>query len=79
MNRYHAEARISIHSLEGQLRVRLSDQVMEVSTEEVIALDYAIPHGIEAMKESAFLITISWIARKSARGSKECRKSPPRR
>jgi len=60
MNKHHVDARISIHVLEGKLRVRLPDQVIEIPTGELIALDYAIPHGIEALEESAFLITISW-------------------
>jgi quercetin dioxygenase-like cupin family protein len=29
MNKHHVDARISIHALEGRLRVRLSDQVVE--------------------------------------------------
>jgi len=60
MNKHHVDARISIHSLEGKLRVRLPDQMVEVPAGELIALDYAIPHSIEAPEESAFLITISW-------------------
>ncbi len=60
MNKHHVDARISIHSLEGKLRVRLPDQVVEVLTGELAAIDYAIPHSVEALEESAFLITISW-------------------
>jgi len=60
MNKHHVDARISIHALEGRLRVRLPDQMMELPAGELIALDYAIPHGVEALKESAFLITVSW-------------------
>jgi quercetin dioxygenase-like cupin family protein len=68
MNKHHVDARISIHALEGRLRVRLPDQVVEFAAGELIALDYAIPHGVEALEESAFLITISWPG-----GSKEQR------
>ena len=60
MNKHHVDARISIHVLEGKLRVRLADQVVEIAAGELIALDYAIPHDIKAPEESAFLITISW-------------------
>jgi quercetin dioxygenase-like cupin family protein len=60
MNKHHVDARISIHALEGRLRVRLPDQMMELPAGELIALDYAIPHGVEALEESAFLITVSW-------------------
>lgn len=60
MNKHHVDGRISIHSLEGRLRVRLPEETVEVRAGELIALDYAIPHDIEALEESAFLITISW-------------------
>jgi quercetin dioxygenase-like cupin family protein len=60
MNKHHVDARISIQALEGRLRVRLPDQMVELPAGELIALDYAIPHSVEALEESAFLITISW-------------------
>jgi len=60
MNKHHVDARISIQALEGRLRVRLPDQIVEVAAGALIALDYAIPHSVEALEESAFLITISW-------------------
>lgn len=60
MNKHHVDGRISVHALEGKIRLRLPDQTVEVSAGELIALDYAIPHEVEALEESAFLITISW-------------------
>jgi len=60
MNEHHVDARISLHALEGRIRVRMSGEVVEVSAGELIALDYAIPHDVEAPEESAFLLTISW-------------------
>ena len=60
MSRHHVDARISIHAIHGNLRLHLPDQVVEVSSGELFALDYAIPHEVEAIKESAFVLTISW-------------------
>jgi quercetin dioxygenase-like cupin family protein len=60
MNEHHVDARISLHALEGRIRVRMSGEIVEVSAGELIALDYAIPHDVEAPEESAFLLTISW-------------------
>jgi len=60
MNKHHIDARISIHALEGRIRVRMPDEVVEVSAGELVALDYAISHDVEALEESAFLLTISW-------------------
>ncbi len=60
MGTHHVDARISIHAIEGRIRVRLAEEILEVSSGELVALDYARPHDVEAIEESAFLISISW-------------------
>ncbi len=60
MKEHHADARISIHSLQGKIRIHLPDQKVELPAGELMALDHGIPHDVEAVEESAFLITISW-------------------
>src|SRR2546421_5666969 len=70
MHKHHVDARISIQALEGRLRVRLRDQVVEITAGGLITLDYAITHDIEAGAESAFFITTSL-----PRGAKEERQT----
>jgi quercetin dioxygenase-like cupin family protein len=60
MNEHHVDARISVHALEGRIRVQTPDEAVEVLAGELVVLDYAIPHDVEAIEESAFLLTISW-------------------
>lgn len=60
MSEHHVDARISIHALEGRIRVHLPDQKVDLAAAELMALEYGIPHDVEALEESAFLITISW-------------------
>jgi len=60
MSRHHVDGRISIHAVHGNLRLHLPEEVVEVSSGQLFALDYAIPHEVEAVRESAFLLTISW-------------------
>jgi quercetin dioxygenase-like cupin family protein len=60
MNEHHADARISIHSLQGNIRIHLPNQKVDLPAGELMALDYGIRHDVEALEESAFLITISW-------------------
>lgn len=60
MKEHHADARISIHSLQGSIRIHLPDQKVDLTAGELMALDYGIHHDVEALQESAFLITISW-------------------
>ncbi len=60
MKEHHADARISIHSLQGRIRVHLPDQSCELGAGELMCLESGIPHDVEALEESAFLITVSW-------------------
>ncbi len=60
MKEHRAEGRISIHTLLGHVRVTLPDQKIEVPAGQLMALDCGIPHDVKALKESAFLLTISW-------------------
>jgi quercetin dioxygenase-like cupin family protein len=60
MKEHRAEGRISIHTLVGHIRIMLPDQTVEVPAGELMVLDCGIPHDVEALKESAFLLTISW-------------------
>ena len=60
MNEHHVDGRFSMHVLQGRLRVRLPEDLIEVSGGELIAVDYGTNHEVEALEESAFLLTISW-------------------
>ena len=60
MDRHHVDGRFSIQALQGRIRVRIGEESIEVSAGEMVVLDYGIPHELEALDESAFLLTISW-------------------
>jgi quercetin dioxygenase-like cupin family protein len=60
MHEHKALARISIQALSGHVRLRLPEESVELPAGRLLALDCAIPHDVEAVKESAFLLTISW-------------------
>src|SRR6266568_1035708 len=60
MDRHHVDGRFSIQALQGRIRVRIGEESIEVSAGEMVVLDYGIPHEVEALDESAFLLTISW-------------------
>ncbi len=60
MKEHHADARISVQTLQGRIRVHLPDQAVELNAGELICLEAGIHHDVEALEESAFLITVSW-------------------
>jgi quercetin dioxygenase-like cupin family protein len=60
MDEHRAEGRISIHTLQGRICVHLQDQKVELPAGRLLALDCGLHHDVEALEESAFLLTISW-------------------
>ena len=48
MKEHHADARLSIHTLQGRIRVHLPDQKIELPAGELMALD----HGIDTRRTS---------------------------
>ena len=60
LDEHHAPGRITIHALAGRLRVGVAGQSIEVPTGHLVTLGPAIRHDVEALEESAFLLTIAW-------------------
>ena len=60
LEEHEADARISIQTLRGHVTLQLPDQTVDLPAGHVLALDRAIRHDVVAVKESAFLLTISW-------------------
>lgn len=60
MKEHHADARISIQTIQGRVRIQLPDQVVELVCGELMCLESGIHHDVNALEESAFLITVSW-------------------
>ena len=65
MRQHRAEGRISIQQLKGQVCMHLAHRKVNVSVGHLLVLDCGVLHDIEALEESAFLLTISWRRKKS--------------
>src|ERR1022692_4174396 len=66
MRQHRTEGRISIQQLKGQVCIHLADRQVNVSTGHLLVLDCGVLHDVEALEESALLLTISWRREKSA-------------
>jgi quercetin dioxygenase-like cupin family protein len=66
MRQHRAEGRISIQQLKGQVRIHLADRKVTLSTGHLLVLDCGVLHDVEALEESALLLTISWRREKTA-------------
>jgi quercetin dioxygenase-like cupin family protein len=60
MHEHTAAGRISVHTLNGHIRLHLPEQVVDLPAGHLLALDQCVPHDVEAAEDSAFLLTLSW-------------------
>jgi len=65
MEEHRAPGRLSIQTLTGHVRLQVLDQTIDLPAGHVLALDSDVAHDVEALDESAFLLTIAWPARAS--------------
>lgn len=74
MHEHAAAGRISVHTLNGHIRLHLPEQVVDLPEGHLLALDQCVPHDVEAVEESAFLLTLSWPPEAIIHGSKSSRR-----
>jgi len=68
MHEHRTEARISLQTLAGHIRLRLPDRTVELPAGQLLVLDQCVPHDVKAEEDSAFLLTLSWHGRGSGTG-----------
>jgi quercetin dioxygenase-like cupin family protein len=60
--------RISVQTVDGRIRMHAADRTFDLPKGKVLVLDRAVPHDVEALDDSAFLLTIAQPEGTSARG-----------
>ena len=60
---HKADGRISVHVLSGHIQLRASGRTFSLRPGGLLAIDHGVPHEVEALEESAFLLTIAWPGR----------------
>lgn len=60
LEEHSADARMSVYTLSGHVRLKLPEQTVDLQEGQLLVLDRAIEHDLEALEESAILLTISW-------------------
>ena len=65
---HHADGRISVQTIAGHIRMRVTGKDFDLPVGYLLALDHEVRHDVEALEDSAFLLTI---ARPVASGTKE--------
>ena len=60
MDKHRSEGRISLHTLDGCIRCNTAMRSIEIAAGQMLMLEGGIPHDVEGIVESAFLLTIAW-------------------
>ena len=60
MKEHHADGTISVQVLNGKVRMNVGDRPYELTAGNLFTLAASIRHDVEALDDSAFLLTISW-------------------
>ena len=60
MKEHHADGTISVHVLKGRVRFGAQGTQHELSAGNLLTLGASIKHDVQALEDSAFLLTISW-------------------
>ncbi|MFI5069896.1 MAG: cupin domain-containing protein [Terriglobales bacterium] len=60
LHEHKAAGRISVQAVEGHIRMHVQDKVIDLPAGHMLALERALPHDVEALEDSAFLLTIAW-------------------
>ncbi len=60
LHEHHAAGPISVHTVRGHIRMHADGRAIDLPSGHVLALDRAVPHDVEAVEDSAFLLTIAW-------------------
>ena len=60
LHKHHARGTVLIQVLSGRVQAHVFEEVLEVPAGHALSLDPNLEHEIEAVEESAVLITIAW-------------------
>lgn len=57
---HHSAGRISVQTVAGHIRMRALDHEFDLPLGRLLVLDRGVQHDVEALQDSAFLLTVAW-------------------
>jgi quercetin dioxygenase-like cupin family protein len=60
LHEHKTAGRISVQAVVGHIRMHVGDEVIDLPAGHLLALERGLPHDVEALEDSAFLLTIAW-------------------
>ena len=60
IHEHQTEARFSIQTLQGRIRVQVGGESTELPPGKLLVVDKLLPHAVEAQEDSTFLLSLFW-------------------
>jgi quercetin dioxygenase-like cupin family protein len=60
IHEHHAAGRISVQAVTGHIRMHALDREFDLPQGRLLVLDRGVQHDVEALQDSAFLLTVAW-------------------
>ncbi|WP_031496136.1 cupin domain-containing protein [Bryobacter aggregatus] len=60
LEEHHANGSITVQVWSGQIRFRAQGEEKVLQAGQILALSRSIPHSVQAIDDSSFLLTIAW-------------------
>ncbi len=60
IHEHAAEGRISVQTISGHIRMHVGEKLLDLPTERLLVLDQGVRHDVQAIDESAFVLTVAW-------------------
>ncbi len=57
---HHSAGRISVQTVAGHIRMHALEREFDLPQGRLLVLDRAVQHDVEALEDSAFLLTVAW-------------------
>jgi quercetin dioxygenase-like cupin family protein len=57
---HHSAGRISVQTVAGHIRMRALGSEFDLPQGRLLVLDRGVQHNVEAVQDSAFLLTVAW-------------------
>jgi quercetin dioxygenase-like cupin family protein len=63
LEQHQTDQHATVQALSGRLRLRLPDGVVDLAAGDLLALDRAVAHDVEALEDSFLLLSMGWSKR----------------
>ena len=60
LHEHKAAGRISVQAMVGHIRMHVREKAIDLPAGHMLVLERGLPHDVEALEDSAFLLTIAW-------------------